>query len=246
MALTAVDFKPADPLSVAPDGPIQMTVRVENRGTSATGPFWVEFFAQPRDLAGPLQIAAESLPISNLPPGHVYEDTLNRTLYPLPDGLYGLVCVADRLDHVYEADEENNRLWVDGKNLLVVARKTRVNLALADFAIEREWLKRGQDIELRGRIANSGKVAAARFAIEIWAAPTPNDPSLRFQICEPIIVETLTPGNFVDLTDHPRTLRAQMPTGRLYVGCTVDPDNAVHETHEWDNTAHHGPVTVEP
>jgi len=246
IAVSALDFKPAEPMSVAPKGPLCFTVRVENRGTSPTGPFWVEFLASPKDLAGPIRFAADSVNIGNIEPGDVWEQTLERTLYPLDDGLYALRAVADRIGEVYEGNEENNSAEAGNKNLLVLGRAAQANLVVDMFKIGSVKLRRGRAIEIAGRVSNRGEAAAGRFVIEFWAARDPADTARHFAICDPIVVESLAPNAILDLSEYPRTLRAEMPVGQLHIGCSVDARDEVVETEERANTAVFGPVTVEP
>jgi len=246
IALEAVDFAPASPAAASPGGPLRLTVRAENRGTSPTGPFWIEFFAVPKDLSGPMAFLADSVKVPDIEPGDAWEGHLDRSLYPLADGLYAVIAVADRPGEVRESCEENNRAAAGTKDLLVIGRKARVNLYVRDFAVGATRLRRGRTIELRGLVSNNGKGAAGRFRIEFWASPDPDGRSGRFEICDPIVVESLAPDRILDLENYPRTLKGQMPTGRLYIGCTVDARDEIRETREWDNSAVTGPVAILP
>jgi hypothetical protein len=246
IALSAVDFQPAAPASISPREPLRLTLRLENRGTSPTGPFRVEFLASPRNLSGPAVFLADSLPVANLRPGEALEQTPTRALRPLADGLYTIWGVADPDGEIAEADEENNRCQVSGKDLLVIARQSQVNLAVVGFKVGGSEFRRGQAIRFAGRIFNSGKEAAGRFSIEFWASADPERGLTHFPICDPVTIESLAPNSVIDLVDYPRTLRTDVPVGRLGIGCTVDARNEVAETMESDNTATTGPVTIRP
>jgi hypothetical protein len=246
IALSAVDFQPAAPASISPREPLRLTLRLENRGASPTGSFRVEFFASPKNLSGPAAFLADSLPVANLRPGEVLEQTPARALRPLPDGLYTIWAVADPDGEIAEADEENNRCQVGGKDLLVIARQSQVNLAVDGFTVGGSEFRRGQAIKLAGRVSNGGKEAAGRFSIEFWASADPERPLRCFPICDPITIESLAPNSVIALADYPRTLRPDVPVGRLYIGCTADARDEVAETMESDNTATTGPVTIRP
>ncbi|MCX8035865.1 MAG: hypothetical protein N3D11_02190 [Candidatus Sumerlaeia bacterium] len=246
IAVTALKFDPASPLSAAPGAPLRLTLRLENRGTTPTGSFWVEFMAAPKDLSGPSAFLCESLPVPQLKAGEVLEQSFSRPLHPLPDGLYTVTVVADRIRETAESDEENNRLEVEGMELLVVARESRTNLFVDQFKVVGSRVQRGRSIEFQGLVSNNGKVPAGRFVIEFWAAPEPDRAASRMALCDPIVIESLVPDALVDLAAYPRTLRPDVQIGRLYIGCTVDARDDVNEVHEWDNTASAGPVVIEP
>ncbi len=246
IAVTALTFDPASPVPATPGAPLRLTLRLENRGTTPTGPFWVEFMAAPKDLSGPTVFLCESLPVPELKAGEVFEPSLSRSLHPLADGLYTVTAVADRIREVAESDEENNRLEAEGMDLLVVARESRINLFVDQFKVAGARAQRGRTLEFQGLVSNNGKAAAGRFVIEFWAAPEPDRPASRIALCDPIVIESLAPDALVDLAAYPRTLRPEIQVGRLYVGCTVDARDEVNEVHEWDNTATAGPIVIEP
>ena len=246
IVVSGLSFEPAFPISVTPQGALRLTLRLENRGTTATGPFWIEFYATPRDVSGPDVFLAESQPIANLKPGEVLGQTLARAVNPLADGLYTVSALADRILQVRESDEENNRAVAEGKELLVVARESSVDLFVDQFRMRGEKLKRDRPIEFSGVVSNFGKATAGHFVIEFWASPEPDQRQLRVPLCDPIAVDSLAPYAVIDLSMYPRTVKSDIPTGRLYIGCTVDVRNEIVETYKWDNTAVVGPVTVEP
>jgi hypothetical protein len=256
VAILAVDFETTPPLGGAdssvrqtalmPKDVIPLDVQIENRGTSITGPFWVEFFAVPLDLSGPPGFLVDSLPIVNLAPGERRNQQIERAVYALGDGEYSLLVIADRLNMVYESDEENNRFAPAGKTLRVANRPATANLYIGGFGVTGLRFRRGCKIDFTGLIANNGARPCGRFTIEFWLARDANDHDGRIPACDPIAVESLAPYEIFDLSDYPRNLREAIPAGRYCIGCTVDARDAVFETSELDNAAAVGPRLIEP
>jgi hypothetical protein len=102
------------------------------------------------------------------------------------------------------------------------------------------------DTPLANRIESRTTAPAGHFEIGFWTATNPDLRILRFAACDPIVIESLPPFGIIDLSKYPRTLKSQMPAGRLSIGCTVGARDEVQEILKWDNTATTGPLTIEP
>jgi len=246
LAVTAARFEPLAPATLAPGGAVHFGVRVENRGAAPAGPFWVEFFGVPEDLARPMDLIADSVWVAGLAPGAVWEQRVSRALHDAADGRYAIAVVADRPGAVADAGLENNLLELPVSTLRVAARRGLANLCLDGFRTMGLEARRGGALEFYGNVANLGAAPTGRFEIAFWSASDPIDSRDRFPICDPIVVESLGPGEVIDLTEHPRTLRGEMPTGCLAIGCTVDPRDEVLESSEAENTALNWPREIHP
>jgi hypothetical protein len=240
LVVVSADFSPVAPTQAIPGQTITLVACVENRGSTASGPFWVEFWGSRMGGLSLDQFVADSEsvgPISwGIPAGGVANLVLTRSLYSIPDGPYTIVVVADRPQQIAESDEGNNRLAVAGKRLLTIRPATQVNLTIEGFTLTPNQIHYGQELTLDGTVRNTGTQDSGPFWIEFWGSQDQDYPNLGFFLCDSILTPNLAPGMPLDLRTQ-RVLYQGLPTGNCAVLCFVDRSDLVNETNEADNYA---------
>jgi hypothetical protein len=237
LVVVSGDFSPAAPTAIAPGAPIQISTRVENRGTADSGPFWLEFWGSKLGGLSLNDFVADSIRVPNIAAGHAFDVNRSAALYSMPDGPYTFTIVADRLGDVADANPRNNRLAVAGKRILTIRPQTQTNLRAEDFGVTTATLRRGQPIPMIGLVRNTGTQDSGPFWIEFWGSFNQMYPDLNFYLCDSIYVPNLAPGTAFNLAAYPRTLYATAPTGPCMILCFPDRPDFVNETDESDNVA---------
>jgi len=235
LVVVSPDFSPWAPIQAAPGHPIMIWARVENRGTVASGPFWVEFWGSKIGGLSLDQLLADSQWVAGLAAGGAVDFAMTRSLYSVPDGPYTFTVVADRPQQVVEGNESNNRRAVAGKRLLTIRPATQANLVVEGFAVGSGPLHLGQPIPLSGVVRNTGSQASGPLWIEFWGSQDQDYPDLGFFLCDSILVHDVAAGGSVALSSHPRNLYSNVPTGACAVFCFADRTDSVNETNEADN-----------
>ncbi|MBM3333725.1 hypothetical protein FJY63_03600, partial [Candidatus Sumerlaeota bacterium] len=234
LVVTAADFQ-RYPIEMAPGTPLFLSARIDNQGSSAARPFWVEFWGSRNGGLTLDDLLVESVFVPGLDPGEATMIAFGRALYSIPDGPYTFVVVADRVGKVAEAMENNNRRPVARKRLLVIRPQTQANLVREDVSVAPQTLVRGKAINLSGQIRNAGTENSGPFWIEVFGSFRSDFPQPDFFICDSILVQNLAAGKSVDLSQYPRTLYANVPTGQVSIIVFADRTDLVNETNEADN-----------
>ena len=237
LVVATVGCSPLAPTQVAPRATIHLTTRVENRGTSPSGPFWIEFWGSKLGGLSLDQFVADSVWVAGLPAGGAVDLSLDRPLYSIPDGPYTITSVADRLNQVAETNETNNRLSIATRRLLTIRPATSANLRVEGFAVGPDPLHMNWPLNFSGRVRNVGIQHTGPFWIEFWGSRDQVYPLCDFWLCDSIYVADLAPEASVDLSAYPRTLYSAVPSGPCAVICFADRNDLVAETNEADNYA---------
>ena len=245
--MTSADFQPTIPFELSPGAPVTVSVQVENQGSTAARPFWVEFWGSRNGGLTLSDLLVESVPVSGLWPGQSANIFFTRPLYSIPDGPYTFVVVADRLGQVAETMENNNRRAVARKRLLTSRPQTQANLVREDVSVAPQALVRGQPIGLSGRVRNVGTQDSGPFWIEVFGtfALDVLSPQLFF-ICDSILISNLAPGEAVDLSQYPRIVYPNVPAGIVRLVVFADRTDLVNETNEVDNYVTLGGYLISP
>jgi hypothetical protein len=229
------DFSPAAPTAIAPGAPIQISTRIENRGASDSGPFWLEFWGSKLGGLSLNDFIGDSIFVANIAPGGAFDVSRSVALYSMPDGPYTFTVVADRLGAVADVNPRNNRLAVAGKRVLTIRPQTQANLRTENFAVTTTTLQRSQPIPMTGQVRNVGTQDSGPFWIEFWGSFNQMYPDLNFYLCNSIYVPNLAAGAALDLAANPRTLYSNLSTGPCMFLCFPDRPDFVNETDESDN-----------
>jgi hypothetical protein len=157
--------------------------RVVNRGSQASGPFWVEFWGSwDRPFPGLNFFLCDSIFVPNLGSSSTMDlASYPRPLYNVPTGTFTIGCFADRDDAINELDETNNYQFVDGQVFNAPASPTReanngttgpdIRIVAADFSPSAPTqLAPGDSITLTVDLINSGAVATGPFWLEYWGS----------------------------------------------------------------------------
>ena len=158
--------------------------RVVNRGSQASGPFWIEFWGS-WDWPYPNLnfFLCDSIFVENLDPGaSIALAFYPRRLYAdVPAGIFMVGCVADRDDAINELDETNNYQFeadqVIGQPALVrrqsnaPAGAADIVVAAADFSPAAPARSApGDTVTLTLELTNPGSANTGPFWVEFWGS----------------------------------------------------------------------------
>lgn len=214
-------------LSFAPDPPMEgqpavVSAIVRNAGTSAAGSFVVRFFAGDPDQGGRTlgEVAVSSL-----------EGSGARTLsLDLPSldvrGGLGLVVVVDALEEVAESLESDNRAF---RPFSVLGFPDLV-LAAADVTLDPGYPRAGEVVTIRAVVRNLGGQPSGATTLVASEAlrdePTP---------IGTLDVPALLPGASLELA---LAFTPADPPGARLLSLVLDPESAVVEQDEGNNSVH--------
>lgn len=230
------DFSPAGPTQVAPDDLVAFAAQIQNNGSTSASPFWLEFWgSRTGGLTNSIFVANSARP-GPINPGATLPFSATLPLSSIPDGPYTIVLAADRPNDIAETNENDNRIVVGGKRLIVVRPQTHADLAVQGFSFSPSPIHSGQAISLGGVIRNIGTQDSGGFWIEFFGTRSPSSsyPSPDFLLCDSILVSNLAPGEAVNLAAYPRTLY-NAPAGTFRVGVVTDRLDQVNELDETNN-----------
>jgi hypothetical protein len=238
LVVVNADSSPSAPTQAIPGSIIQLSARVENRGTVAGGPFWLEFWGSKLGGLSLDEFLADSERVPGIPAGGAVDLNLTRSLYSIPDGPYAITVVADRLNEVGDSNRTNNRRAVAAKRLLTVRPPSNANVRVEGLLLPNP-ISTGEPFKIKGVVRNVGTQPSGPFWIEFWASPDQSDLTLRYPLCDSILVPNLAPDQYDDLSSHThlRSLYPNLPTSPTLVAiiCFADRNDLVNETNEADN-----------
>ena len=234
--IVVADFSPAAPTQLAPGDPVTFTVDLVNSGTLATGPFWLEYWGS-RDGGVTLSnFLAISDVASNLAPGESRHTSSTKSLLGIPDGPYSVVVLADRLNHVAEADKLNNRRVIAGKRLLVIRPPTGADLTINIQGVN--IVNSPPQLSFSGEVLNNGTADSGPFWVEFWLCPGDADyPWLNRFACDSLLVNNLPAHGSLNLSSLQPLLYNSTPPGEYTLIGFVDRLDQVNETDETNNFA---------
>ncbi|MBM3334273.1 hypothetical protein FJY63_06395, partial [Candidatus Sumerlaeota bacterium] len=220
--------------------------RVTNRGSQASGRFWIEFWGSydhPYPTTG--FFLCDSILVANLPAGGRLDlSSYQRRLYNnVPSGIFMVGCVVDRIDAINELDESNNYQFVDGQVLNRPALTARPSFAVpgaADLAVtsatfspaEPVQVTPGTTVTFSVVVANRGAAESGVFWLEYWGS---RDGGLTLSefLALSDRVESLLPGATRNIVS-PKTLLS-VPDGPYTVVVVVDRLDELMESSEENN-----------
>lgn len=248
---TPITFRDGSQRDVfAPGDLLRYMVRMGNRDDNYpfailcedTPPFWVELWGS---MAGGLTLDYYVADSIRRTPGFagnaLGSATGNGPIYSLPDGSYSLAVTLDRLNEVDESFKVDNR-WVAPRNKVLILRPSSgADLVVRDFSFGPMGARKGDALQLGGRVVNEGAGNSGPFWIEFWGsidAPDKPYPALDFFLCQSIYVNNLLAGGSIALSGVSRTLSDVPPHNMAQtfsVGCFADRTDTVNETNETNN-----------
>jgi chitodextrinase len=240
----AVEGFAVSPNPAQSGGPVSFAGRVINRGSQASGPFWIEFWGS-WDWPYPNLnfFLCDSIYVGNLDAGAAIAlSAYPRTLYGVPEGVFMVGCFADRDDAINELDETNNFQFVDGQvfnRTSLVAREAALASG-ADIVIRSAdvspaspaELAPGSTITLTVEVANIGTGDTGPFWLEYWGSRT-GGVTLSDFLADSTHFANLAPGQTVRLTMVKRLYG--VPDGPYSVVVFADRPGDVSETNEANN-----------
>ncbi len=228
------DFNPAAPVQMAPGDPLWLAAHIQNTGGTPARPFWLEFWGSRTGGLTVSYFLANSARPGPINPGAIHPYSASLPLYGLPDGPYTVVIMADRPNEVAESNENDNRVVIGGKRLLVIRPQTNVDLRVEGFGFGPNPAYSGQTLSFTGYVRNVGTQPSGPFWIEFWGSRDRLYPSMDFFLCDSIAVSNLAPGAGVNLAGYSRTLYG-VPSGIFMVGCVADRPDGISEPDETNN-----------
>ena len=226
------NFSPTAPFQAPPGTPLNCSLRLENRSAYPSGGFWLEFWGSRNGGLTLDEFVADSQWVPSMAPWQVSDLNFSLALYSIPDGPYTIVFVADRPQNVGELNEGNNRFAVPGKRLLTIRPQSQANLVVEGFSVT-GIPNPGGTVQFGGRVRNAGTQASGPFWIEFIGTRTPENPQFDMFLCDSIRVQSLGPGEWVNLSS--RTLYPWLPSGPIAIVGFADRTDLVYETAEQDN-----------
>jgi hypothetical protein len=225
---------------------IRFAGRVVNRGTQASGPFWIEFWGS-RDwpypsLSFPL---CASMLVQNLAPGALLDLSVGtHRLFNVPTGVFMVGCVADRRDSVNETNKTNNYQFVDGQvfnhSILITRPPDEGAVAGSDIAIRSadfspaapSQLASGATVTLTVELANLGSLNTGPFWLEYWGS-LDGGLTLKNLLTDSDRITNIAPGQTVRLS--PRKRLGRIADGLYTIVVVADRLKQVSETNEANN-----------
>ncbi len=238
LAPLAFDFRPE---SVGRSGTLVFSGTVQNLGGVPSAPCWLEFWLSNKASFASLDIlACNSVLISTLPPGGEFQlgSVDGRLLASVPDGLYRVGVVVDRLDQQREVSESNNRAYRTDRLLQVGEGSTQADLTVENFDFQPLAVVARDRIALSGQIVNRGVQMSRSVWVEFWASRSSTGATLDYFVCASARVGPLGPGESFDLAGLTRTVHTPadgLPSGRYRVGVFIDRIAEQAETNEGNN-----------
>jgi hypothetical protein len=156
--------------------------RVVNRGTEASGPFWIEFWGSgDKTFPGLNFFLCDSTYVENLDSSATIDlSRYPRLLYNVPTGRFTICCFADRDDSINELDETNNYQFVDGVafNLPSQSRPKPIHVPSQDIQVVSAdfspaaptQLAPGDPVTFTVDLANPGPWYFGPFWLEYWGS----------------------------------------------------------------------------
>jgi M6 family metalloprotease-like protein len=215
-----------------------------------TAPFWLEYW---QSRTGGLTFDYSAGLSQRIDPGIPGNDVRLQSdalaLGGVPDGVYTLMVVLDRLQEVRESAEFDNRWPLPGPGMLILRPSSAADLAVYNFSFGPQGLQPGERIDLQGVVYNQGTQGSAPFWIEFWGsfdAPGKDYPTFDFMVCDSIFCGGLPPQGALDFALYPSTLYeipAHAPGQTFTVFCYADRGDNANEADETNNYRLVGPVT---
>jgi hypothetical protein len=228
------------PQEVTGNQDVTLFGEVFNDGTQATAQsFWIEFWARDPATGTPYAFCESILLQGSLAAGESYDLSSSgpRTCFGgIPEGVYVIEMRIDATNTVVESCEADNTAeWGDATIL-----RGLPNLTIQDFDFEPEDVSPagGDPIQFTGRVVNDGSQPTSgswRIEFRVWPAPYFQDSGPL--LCESVLIsQALAPGESIDLATLPDRVTSSLSPGVYTVGIRVDPDQAIDEQREDDNT----------
>jgi hypothetical protein len=238
LVVVSADSSPSAPTQLTPGSTTQFSVRVENRGTAASGPFWLELWGSKLGGLSLDQFLADSERLADLPAGGAVDLNLVRSLYSIPDGPFTITVTADRPGETGDVNRANNKRSVARKRLLTIRPESKANLRVEALSLPSP-ISAGEPLRVKGFVRNVGTQASGPFWIEFWGSLDQDYPVLGIPLCDSIYVPNLVPDAAVNISSatYPRLLYRTVPTTPtiMAVMCFADRNDLVNETNEADN-----------
>jgi hypothetical protein len=225
--------------------PVAFAGRVVNRGTQASGPFWIEFWGSwDWPYPGLNFFLCDSIFVANLDPGGAADLPAHpRQLYNVPAGIFMVGCFADRDDAINESDETNNYQFVEGQvfNQPIRIERERITpqnggdirITAADFSpAAPTQLAPGDEVTFTINIANTGSANTGPFWLEYWGSRD-GGVTLGDFLADSNRLSNLAPGQTVQLSTTKRLYG--LPDGPYSVVVVADRPSEIAETDESNN-----------
>jgi len=216
--------------------------RVRNVAQAPSAECWLEFWlSNDPDFATLNHLACLSVRLPALPAGGEFRlDSLVRDLAAdVPDGLFRLGIVIDRLHEVHEVNEGNNTAYQAVRFLEVGAGSTSVDLAIEDFDFAPAQVLGDDAIAFAGRVINRGVQMSRPVWLEFWLSSDPAGRTLERVACTSVLLDPLGPGDAFDLAALQRTIERTgqaIPDGRYRFGAVVDRPGSQADLNRANNT----------
>jgi len=225
--------------------PISLSGQVVNRGTEASGPFWIEFWGSwDWPYPGPNFFLCDSIYVENLGAGAAINlASYPRRLNEVPVGVFMVGCVADRDDAINELNEANNFQFVDGQvsnHPWPIQRQSSEQPQAADIVITAADFTPCAPVQSRPgdlmtcsvTIQNVGATDTASFWIEFWGS---RDGGLTLSdlLRESLFIANLRPGQTATLVSHAPLY--SLPDGPYSLTVAADRPGEVDEANERNN-----------
>jgi hypothetical protein len=235
----AFDFQPRQA-----DGTTTMSFagNVRNVGRGTNDPCWLELWLSTnlRFETRDHQLGDAVLVPSLLPGDELDLGALSVVLSPpVPDGLYVVGVVVDRLGQQVEVDESNNTRFQSDYVLQVGAGTSDVDLLVEGFDFAGDVVIPGDVLQFYGNVANRGAQLGRDVWVEFRVSKDPGGGAPEYTLCQSVKTPVLEPGATFDLAPLRQTaynLQQGLPNGRYRVGVIVDPIGEQIETDEDNNS----------
>ncbi|EHR71672.1 CARDB domain-containing protein,subtilase family protease [Burkholderiales bacterium JOSHI_001] len=220
---------------------ITVSGTVTNGGTGAAAASTLSFYLSSDNVLSANDTLVGTAAINALAANGGFQLASGSVTVPasLPAGTYFLIAVADSANVVLESNEGNNTRAV---NTIVVSAPAR-DLTVSSVSNPSTSVNSGT-LSLSATVRNTGTVAApigtkVRWYVSADAVIATTDVALTNTAgsapCETAFTSTLSGGSSRTVSASCR-IPADVIAGSYYIGAIVDPDNAVAENNETNNT----------
>lgn len=219
----------------------KLTAQVKNAGTDPTPASGVAFYLSEDDAIDAEDPLLCSVPLGALAAGSSASVSDDCAMPTTAVGTFQLLARADYQELVFETDEDNN---VGSAATALEIAAPDINLKAGPFSFSKSTTTAGSTIIFNPSLGNLGNDPVPAFRLNIYLSPDTNVTTSDTLFC---YSERPALGAQQSTSFEFSCVTPSITPGSYYVGFVIDPDNAVPETVETDNTGVYlaGKLTVQ-